>query len=93
MPRRSLAAIVVAIVAASTIAPVGTEAASEPGSDPPSSAYEFLVQMGVLPVPALSSWELARAARCATPEAALEAGDCISVSGSGGGGQLRRTMW
>jgi hypothetical protein len=59
---------------------------------PPASLHDFLVLAGVLPVPGVGELARMTAARCATPEAALESGDCAGTGGSGGGAPLRRIM-
>ena len=57
---------------------------------PPTSAYDFLVLVGVLPIPGLATFAAGADARCATAAAADESGDCPSpnANGHGGGGQL-----
>jgi hypothetical protein len=57
---------------------------------PPASAYDFLVLVGVLPVPGFGSFATAAHARCATAAATAESGDCPppTALGHGGGGPL-----
>ncbi|MEA2381791.1 MAG: hypothetical protein QOH72_1762 [Solirubrobacteraceae bacterium] len=57
---------------------------------PPMSAYDFLVLVGVLPVPGLASVAIVAHARCATAAAAAESGGCPPppAVGAGGGGPL-----
>jgi hypothetical protein len=81
-----LGVVVVAPATASDPGPVS------PAIAPPASVYDFLVLTGVLPVPGLGDVARVTASRCATPEAALESGDCAGTGGSGGGAPLRRTM-
>jgi hypothetical protein len=57
---------------------------------PPTSAYDFLVLVGVLPVPGLAGVAIVARARCATTAAAAESGGCppAPAVGTGGGGPL-----
>ena len=61
---------------------------------PPTSAYDFLVLTGVLPVPGLGPVLRVMRARCATPEAAAESGSCPPpiASGTGSGRHPVRAM-
>jgi hypothetical protein len=55
---------------------------------PPASAYDFLVLVGVLPVPGFAGFAAVTHARCATATAAAaaESGDCPPPAGLGHGG-------
>lgn len=69
--------------------------AAPPLAAPPTSVYDFLVRVGILPVPGYAEAAAIRGARCANPEAAAEAGDCppaAARSGGGGGGRPAMRM-
>jgi hypothetical protein len=92
--RVAAAVCATAVVGAVAVAPAPASdpAPVSPAIAPPASVYDFLVLAGVLPVPGLGDVSRVTAARCATPEAALESGDCAATGGSGGGAPLRRIM-
>jgi len=67
-------------------------AAGPPLAAPPTSVYDFLLRVGILPVPGFAEGVAIRAARCANPEAAAEAGDCPPAAARSGGGGGRPAM-